>query len=188
MKAYCRDQITHFKIPRHIRFVTEYPMTVTGKIQKFVMRDEMLRLWAAESQLGLSTSDGTFNREKPTIASHQRWHQKEGTPKPHPAHTACFLNDIDRAGDLNDRYFRSYSAARSISGCHAAEEPLHLIARPVPERLGFQVSPPHKKAPCILKVRFPLEGFAHWSRSRAFEHPVWVLCIGICASAVSRTV
>ena len=42
VKAYCRDQITHFKIPRHIRFVSEYPMTVTGKIQKFVMRDEML--------------------------------------------------------------------------------------------------------------------------------------------------
>jgi fatty-acyl-CoA synthase len=42
VKAYCRDQITHFKIPRHIRFVTEYPMTVTGKIQKFIMRDEML--------------------------------------------------------------------------------------------------------------------------------------------------
>jgi fatty-acyl-CoA synthase len=42
VKAYCRDQITHFKIPRHIRFVTEYPMTVTGKIQKFVMHDEML--------------------------------------------------------------------------------------------------------------------------------------------------
>ena len=43
VKAYCRDQITHFKIPRHIRFVTEYPMTVTGKIQKFIMRDEMLK-------------------------------------------------------------------------------------------------------------------------------------------------
>ena len=42
VKAYCRDQITHFKIPRHIRFVTEYPMTVKGKIQKFVMRDAML--------------------------------------------------------------------------------------------------------------------------------------------------
>ena len=42
IKAFCKDQITHFKIPRHIRFVSEYPMTVTGKIQKFVMRDEML--------------------------------------------------------------------------------------------------------------------------------------------------
>ena len=44
VKAYCKDQITHFKVPRHIQFVSEYPMTVTGKIQKFVMRDEMLAL------------------------------------------------------------------------------------------------------------------------------------------------
>lgn len=44
VKAYCKDQITHFKVPRHIRFVSEYPMTVTGKIQKFVMRDEMVAL------------------------------------------------------------------------------------------------------------------------------------------------
>lgn len=43
LKAFCKDQITHFKIPRYVRFVTEYPMTVTGKIQKFVMRDEMLK-------------------------------------------------------------------------------------------------------------------------------------------------
>lgn len=44
VKTYCKDQITHFKVPRHIQFVSEYPMTVTGKIQKFVMRDEMLAL------------------------------------------------------------------------------------------------------------------------------------------------
>jgi len=41
VKAYCQDQIAHFKVPLHIRFVDEFPMTVTGKIQKFVMRDEM---------------------------------------------------------------------------------------------------------------------------------------------------
>ena len=46
LKAFCQDQITHFKIPRHVRFVTEYPMTVTGKIQKFVMRDQMLEALA----------------------------------------------------------------------------------------------------------------------------------------------
>ena len=44
LKAYCKDQITHFKIPKYIRFVTEYPMTVTGKIQKFVMRDQMVEM------------------------------------------------------------------------------------------------------------------------------------------------
>jgi fatty-acyl-CoA synthase len=39
--SYCKEKITHFKIPRHIRIVDEYPMTVTGKIQKFKMRDAM---------------------------------------------------------------------------------------------------------------------------------------------------
>ena len=41
LKDYCKDQITHFKIPRYVRFVDDYPMTVTGKIQKFVMREKM---------------------------------------------------------------------------------------------------------------------------------------------------
>jgi len=41
LKAFCRDRITHFKIPRYVRFVDEYPMTVTGKIQKFIMREQM---------------------------------------------------------------------------------------------------------------------------------------------------
>ncbi len=39
--AFCRDQIAHYKVPRHIRFVDEFPMTVTGKVQKFIMRDRM---------------------------------------------------------------------------------------------------------------------------------------------------
>lgn len=41
IKAFCRDQITHFKIPTLIRFVDAFPMTVTGKIQKFKMREAM---------------------------------------------------------------------------------------------------------------------------------------------------
>jgi len=42
IKSFCRDQIAHYKIPRYIHFVTEFPMTVTGKAQKFVMRDQMI--------------------------------------------------------------------------------------------------------------------------------------------------
>jgi len=42
IRAFCRDQIAHYKIPRYIRFVNEMPMTVTGKVQKFVMRDTMI--------------------------------------------------------------------------------------------------------------------------------------------------
>ena len=40
--AFCRGQIAHYKIPRYIRFVDEFPMTVTGKIQKFVIRQKMI--------------------------------------------------------------------------------------------------------------------------------------------------
>ena len=43
IRAFCRGQIAHYKIPRYVRFVDEYPMTVTGKIQKFVMREAMAR-------------------------------------------------------------------------------------------------------------------------------------------------
>lgn len=42
VKAYCRGTLAHYKIPRYIRFVDEFPMTVTGKIQKFAMRDAMV--------------------------------------------------------------------------------------------------------------------------------------------------
>jgi len=42
IRDFCHGQIAHFKIPRYIRFVKEYPMTVTGKVQKFIMRRDML--------------------------------------------------------------------------------------------------------------------------------------------------
>jgi fatty-acyl-CoA synthase len=41
VREFCRDQIAHYKVPRHIRFVYEFPMTVTGKMQKFIMRERM---------------------------------------------------------------------------------------------------------------------------------------------------
>jgi fatty-acyl-CoA synthase len=40
IKAFCRGQISHYKVPRYIKFVTEFPMTVTGKVQKFAMRKQ----------------------------------------------------------------------------------------------------------------------------------------------------
>ncbi|WP_152624165.1 AMP-binding protein [Cupriavidus sp. IDO] len=43
IREFCRSQIAHYKIPRYIRFVDEMPLTVTGKVQKFVMRDQMVR-------------------------------------------------------------------------------------------------------------------------------------------------
>ena len=42
MRAFCRGQIAHYKIPRYVVFVEDFPMTVTGKIQKFKMREQMM--------------------------------------------------------------------------------------------------------------------------------------------------
>ncbi len=43
IRAFCQGQIAHYKIPRYIRFVDSFPMTVTGKIQKYLIREEMKR-------------------------------------------------------------------------------------------------------------------------------------------------
>jgi len=51
VKAFCRGRIAHYKVPRYVKFVDEFPMTVTGKVQKFVMRD------TAKAELGLSELD-----------------------------------------------------------------------------------------------------------------------------------
>ena len=42
IRDFCRGQIARYKIPRYVRFVDGFPMTVTGKIQKFVMREQMI--------------------------------------------------------------------------------------------------------------------------------------------------
>ena len=39
VRAYCTGKIAHFKVPRYVRFSREFPMTVTGKVQKFKMRE-----------------------------------------------------------------------------------------------------------------------------------------------------
>jgi len=41
LRAYCKEEIAHYKVPRYFKFVDEFPMTITGKIQKFMMRDVM---------------------------------------------------------------------------------------------------------------------------------------------------
>ena len=43
VRKFCEGQIAHYKIPKYLRFVDSFPMTVTGKVQKFVMREEMAR-------------------------------------------------------------------------------------------------------------------------------------------------
>ena len=51
IREFCQGQIAHYKIPRYVRFVDSFPMTVTGKIQKFVMRETMIAELGIEERL-----------------------------------------------------------------------------------------------------------------------------------------
>jgi fatty-acyl-CoA synthase len=50
LREWCRGKIAHFKVPRYVKVVDEFPMTVTGKVQKFKMRE------AAIAELGLEVA------------------------------------------------------------------------------------------------------------------------------------
>jgi fatty-acyl-CoA synthase len=53
VKAFCQGQIARYKVPRYVKFVDSFPMTVTGKIQKFVMRQTSI------AELGLAPAAKT---------------------------------------------------------------------------------------------------------------------------------
>ena len=52
LREYCREKIAHYKIPRYVKFVDAFPTTVTGKVQKFIMRQESIK------ELGLEVAAG----------------------------------------------------------------------------------------------------------------------------------
>lgn len=56
MMQFCQGQIATFKIPRYWKFVDAFPMTVTGKIQKFIMRQQSLEEWGLQSAAGVQTA------------------------------------------------------------------------------------------------------------------------------------
>jgi fatty-acyl-CoA synthase len=56
VRAYCRGQIAHYKVPRYVLFVDAFPMTVTGKIQKYKMREESIRILGLEAAAQIATA------------------------------------------------------------------------------------------------------------------------------------
>ncbi|HKF80078.1 MAG TPA: AMP-binding protein [Thermoleophilaceae bacterium] len=56
IRDFCRGKIAHTKVPRYIRFVDEFPMTVTGKVQKFKMRETAIRELGLESAAEVATA------------------------------------------------------------------------------------------------------------------------------------
>ncbi len=56
LRAFCKGRIAHFKIPKYVKFVTEFPMTVTGKIQKFQMRQQSVAELGLEAAATVKTA------------------------------------------------------------------------------------------------------------------------------------
>jgi fatty-acyl-CoA synthase len=56
LRDFCRGQIAHFKIPRYIKFVDDFPMTVTGKVRKVEMRDKSIAELGLESASTVDTA------------------------------------------------------------------------------------------------------------------------------------
>ncbi len=53
---FCRGKIAHYKIPQYIRFVEQFPMTVTGKIQKFKIREFEIEARGLQVAAGIETA------------------------------------------------------------------------------------------------------------------------------------
>ncbi|MDQ3828064.1 MAG: AMP-binding protein [Candidatus Tectomicrobia bacterium] len=56
LREYCRDKIAHYKIPRYIKFVEAFPTTVTGKVQKFIMREQSIKELGLETAAAITTA------------------------------------------------------------------------------------------------------------------------------------
>ncbi len=56
IRDYCKGRIAHFKVPQHIRFVDAFPMTVTGKVQKFKIREEEIARLGLERAARIETA------------------------------------------------------------------------------------------------------------------------------------
>eukprot|EP01117_Protostelium_nocturnum_P006854 TRINITY_DN2456_c0_g1_i1.p1 TRINITY_DN2456_c0_g1~~TRINITY_DN2456_c0_g1_i1.p1 ORF type:complete len:642 (+),score=220.24 TRINITY_DN2456_c0_g1_i1:197-1927(+) len=44
IQSFCKDKIAHYKVPHYMLFVKEFPLTITGKVQKYLMRDESIKI------------------------------------------------------------------------------------------------------------------------------------------------
>jgi fatty-acyl-CoA synthase len=56
VREFCRGRIAHFKIPRYIKFVDDFPMTVSGKIMKFKMREIAIKELGLEDESKIETA------------------------------------------------------------------------------------------------------------------------------------
>ena len=41
IREFCRDAIAHYKVPRYVRFMERFPLTISGKVQKYLIREHL---------------------------------------------------------------------------------------------------------------------------------------------------
>jgi fatty-acyl-CoA synthase len=56
VRDFCRDRIAHYKIPRYVHITESFPMTITGKIQKFLMREQSIELLGLQDAAATPTA------------------------------------------------------------------------------------------------------------------------------------
>src|SRR5258708_3831852 len=56
IREFCKGQIAYYKVPRYVKFVDSFPMTVTGKIQKFIMREEAIGELGLQNAASMKTA------------------------------------------------------------------------------------------------------------------------------------
>jgi fatty-acyl-CoA synthase len=56
LQEFCRGQIAHYKVPAYVKFVDGFPMTVTGKVQKFKMREQAIAELGLEKAAAVATA------------------------------------------------------------------------------------------------------------------------------------
>ena len=56
VQQYCRQRIAHFKVPRYVWFMDEFPMTASGKIQKVVLRERAVEKYSLQAEKAIETA------------------------------------------------------------------------------------------------------------------------------------
>ena len=56
VRRYCQDRIAHFKVPRYVHVTDEFPMSITGKVQKFKMREDAIALLGLQDAASVQTA------------------------------------------------------------------------------------------------------------------------------------
>jgi fatty-acyl-CoA synthase len=56
VRAFCQGKIAHYKVPRYVHVAGEFPMTVTGKVQKYLMREHAIELLGLGDAAAIKTA------------------------------------------------------------------------------------------------------------------------------------